>query len=79
MTPQKPHRNGYIVSPEETMLITGANGFVGSKVVEILLEYGLPDALSRQIEQESLKIAADCRCFKAKVEFWEICFPVMTV
>jgi nucleoside-diphosphate-sugar epimerase len=33
-------QNGYIVGPEETILVTGANGFVGSKVVEILLEYG---------------------------------------
>lgn len=33
-------RNQYIVEPEDTLLITGANGFVGSKVVETLLEYG---------------------------------------
>ncbi|MGD0275161.1 MAG: NAD(P)-dependent oxidoreductase [Syntrophales bacterium] len=26
--------------PDETVLITGANGFIGSKVVEILLDYG---------------------------------------
>jgi nucleoside-diphosphate-sugar epimerase len=33
-------RNGYLAKFDETILITGANGFIGSKVVEILLEYG---------------------------------------
>ncbi len=33
-------RNGYIVNPEETMLVTGANGFIGSRVVRTLLSYG---------------------------------------
>lgn len=33
-------RDGYIAKPEETILVTGANGFIGSKVVETLLEYG---------------------------------------
>jgi nucleoside-diphosphate-sugar epimerase len=33
-------QRGLIVNPEEAILVTGANGFVGSKVVEILLEYG---------------------------------------
>lgn len=33
-------RNGYIVNPEETILVTGANGFVGSRVVHTLLSYG---------------------------------------
>ena len=32
--------NAYIIQPDETILVTGANGFVGSKVVEILIEYG---------------------------------------
>jgi len=30
----------YIVRPEETILVTGANGFVGSRVVRTLLLYG---------------------------------------
>jgi nucleoside-diphosphate-sugar epimerase len=30
----------YIVSKADRILITGSNGFIGSKVVEILLEYG---------------------------------------
>jgi nucleoside-diphosphate-sugar epimerase len=30
----------YIISPEERILVTGSNGFIGAKVVEILLEYG---------------------------------------
>lgn len=33
-------RNGYIVNPEETILVTGANGFVGKRVVHTLLSYG---------------------------------------
>ena len=33
-------QNDYIVKPEDKILITGANGYVGSKVVKILLEYG---------------------------------------
>lgn len=33
-------RNGYVVNPEETILITGANGFVGLRVVLTLLSYG---------------------------------------
>jgi nucleoside-diphosphate-sugar epimerase len=33
-------RNGYIVQPEEWVLVTGANGFVGAKVVRTLLSYG---------------------------------------
>ncbi len=32
--------NGYIVNPEETILVTGANGFIGSRVVRTLLSYG---------------------------------------
>src|SRR5207237_2022111 len=30
----------YIVSPDDRILVTGSNGFIGAKVVEILLEYG---------------------------------------
>jgi nucleoside-diphosphate-sugar epimerase len=30
----------YIASPDELILVTGSNGFIGAKVVEILLEYG---------------------------------------
>ena len=32
--------SGYIISPEETILVTGANGFVGTRVVRTLLSYG---------------------------------------
>jgi nucleoside-diphosphate-sugar epimerase len=36
-----PDSNGrWIVSPDETVLVTGAGGFIGSRVVHILLEYG---------------------------------------
>lgn len=30
----------YIASPDDRILVTGSNGFIGTKVVEILLEYG---------------------------------------
>jgi nucleoside-diphosphate-sugar epimerase len=30
----------YLVSPDDRILVTGSNGFVGAKVVETLLEYG---------------------------------------
>ena len=30
----------YIAAPEEKVLVTGPNGFIGPKVVECLLEYG---------------------------------------
>jgi nucleoside-diphosphate-sugar epimerase len=32
----------YIVSLDDRILVTGSNGFIGTKVVEILLEYGFP-------------------------------------
>jgi len=30
----------YIASPDDRILVTGSNGFIGARVVEILLEYG---------------------------------------
>jgi 2-alkyl-3-oxoalkanoate reductase len=32
--------NNYVLSPTDRILVTGASGFVGTKVVEVLLEYG---------------------------------------
>jgi nucleoside-diphosphate-sugar epimerase len=32
--------NTYIISQEERILVTGANGFIGARVVQILCEYG---------------------------------------
>lgn len=34
---------GYIASPLDRILVTGSSGFIGCKVVEILLEYGFQD------------------------------------
>lgn len=33
-------QSNYLVQPSDPLLITGANGFIGAKVVEMLLEYG---------------------------------------
>jgi nucleoside-diphosphate-sugar epimerase len=41
MLSQVPETNAeYIVSPKSHILVTGSNGFVGAKVVQMLLEYG---------------------------------------
>lgn len=37
-TPTRP--NEFIIAPEETILVTGASGFIGSRVVRTLLLYG---------------------------------------
>jgi nucleoside-diphosphate-sugar epimerase len=37
------NRADQIISPEAPVLVTGAGGFIGAKVVEILLEYGFTD------------------------------------
>jgi nucleoside-diphosphate-sugar epimerase len=34
------NESGYIINPEETILVTGANGFIGTRVVRTLLSYG---------------------------------------
>lgn len=39
-TSSKIDRNEYIIKAEETILVTGANGFIGSRVVRMLLSYG---------------------------------------
>ncbi len=33
------NQNNYIIKPEDTILITGANGYVGTKIVKTLLDY----------------------------------------
>ena len=65
-------RHNWTINKSDLILITGANGFVGSKVVEILLEYGFSRLRclvrsSRNLSQ--LRRIADCS--KAEVEFME--------
>src|SRR5947207_1954937 len=36
-------KSEYIVSLDDRILVTGSNGFIGTKVVEILLDYGFTD------------------------------------
>jgi nucleoside-diphosphate-sugar epimerase len=48
--------DGYIVKPEETILVTGANGFIGSRVVNTLVNYGFTDI--RCLVRSSSKITA---------------------
>ncbi|MBN1479185.1 NAD-dependent epimerase/dehydratase family protein [candidate division KSB1 bacterium] len=63
--------NTFIIQREEPILVTGANGFVGSKVVQTLLDYGLRkikclsrptstanrlDSLQKQYGEKSLEI-----------------------
>jgi nucleoside-diphosphate-sugar epimerase len=64
-------QDGYIITPEETILVTGANGFIGSRVVRILLSYGFKrvrcftrsannskylESLARESDQANLEI-----------------------
>lgn len=63
--------NGYIINADETILVTGANGFIGSRVVRTLLSYGFKrvrcfarptsnsepiDALIREFSQAKVEI-----------------------
>jgi nucleoside-diphosphate-sugar epimerase len=60
-------RSEYIVNPEETILVTGANGFVGSRVVYTLLSYGFKKvrcltratSKSRNLEDIAREFASD--------------------
>jgi uncharacterized protein YbjT (DUF2867 family) len=64
--------DNWIIEKSDPVLITGANGFVGAKVVEILLEYGFSRLRclvrsNRNLSQ--LRRIADFS--KAEVEFME--------
>lgn len=65
--------NQHIISPDDAILVTGANGFVGSKVVETLLTYGFKHVrcLTRQTG-DSGKICATGMSLESK------CLEVMT-
>jgi len=62
----------WIADPSDLILITGANGFIGSKVVEILLEYGftkLRCIVRSSRNLSNLRRIADSS--KAQVEFFQ--------
>ena len=73
-------QNDWIINKSDLVLITGANGFIGSKVVEILLEYGFTRlrCLVRSSKNLSnLQRLTDSS--KQRLNFFKgICFPVMT-
>ena len=48
-------KNNWIINKSDLILITGANGFIGFRVVKILLEYGFT-RLSRLIDQSHFKV-----------------------
>ena len=39
-------QDDFIINSNDHILITGSNGFIGSRVVEILLEYGFKNGFS---------------------------------
>src|SRR2546421_1558168 len=41
--PNPPSNSDYIVSRDERILVTGSSGFIGTKVVATLLDYGFTD------------------------------------
>lgn len=64
-------QNDYIIMPEDVILVTGANGYIGSMVVRILLSYGYKrircltrptsgarnlEALTKEFGEESIEI-----------------------
>ena len=63
-------QNNYIINETEPILVTGAGGFVGSKVVEKLLQYGFQNirclVRSRRNLSTLEQLAANC---SANVEF----------
>lgn len=60
----------WIINDSESILITGANGFIGSKVFEILLEYGFKNlrCLARS-DRNITKLRKIADSSKAEIEF----------
>ena len=62
--------NDYIVKPEDTILVTGAGGFIGLKVVETLLEYGFTNLRCLIRSSKNMNILQRLiETSKAQVEF----------
>jgi|ERR1017187_1659150 nucleoside-diphosphate-sugar epimerase len=68
-----------IISTADRILVTGSNGFIGAKVVEILLEYGFanfrcfvrPSSKLDRLRQILEKYPSG----KVPKLFWATCFP----
>ena len=62
-------RKDYIVQAKDTVVVTGSNGFIGAKVVDMLLEYGFqhvrcfvrPSSLLGRVETVIRKHSAQSR------------------
>jgi nucleoside-diphosphate-sugar epimerase len=62
----------WIIESSELILVTGANGFVGSKVVEVLQEYGFTNIRCFVRSLNAPRVAAlSARASAAQVEFFE--------
>jgi nucleoside-diphosphate-sugar epimerase len=65
-------QDNWIINKSDFVLITGANGFIGSKVFEILLEYGLTRLRCLVRSSRNLsKLKRIANSSKAKVEFFQ--------
>jgi nucleoside-diphosphate-sugar epimerase len=64
--------NNWIINKSDLILITGANGFIGSKVLEILLEYGFKNIRCLVRSSKNLsKLESIAASSKAQIEFYQ--------
>lgn len=65
-------QNNYIIKPEDTILITGANGYVGTKIIKTLLEYNFTNLRCMVRSGKNLSVLQQyADTSKAQVEFFQ--------